>query len=200
MSITDEKVRRRAAQRVADAYDRTISEWHEAMELEREFVKAHLQPGQDMPKVTTLTGTRRDEFSRRVEMYRADALAAVKNLRDRVNGIVTEAPSDEHVRALQVYMMRDDVSDAERRAFLDRYGDNYQARRVLKDRDVLDTSEYDDALASLAEMEENVTSVLDAGKILDGTVTPGSVAFSKSFIPEKFSLAAPQNGGDRGDE
>jgi hypothetical protein len=169
------------------------------MGSERDFVSAHLQPGQRMPEIRTLTGSRREAFVSRVDGYRDEAMSELQALRDAIDAEVTAPPSDEAIRALTALRMRKNVSEAEMSAFMRRYGDNYQIRQALGDSDLLDGSEVESVLESVGRLEDDVTRLVDADALLDGRNTIGSLSFSSMFIPQAMGVAVDDGEGSEED-
>jgi len=191
--------RARAAEAVRGIITKTIAEYKDAMGSERDFVSAHLQPGQRMPEIRTLTGSRREAFVSRVDGYRDEAMAELQALRDAIDAEVTAPPSDEAIRALTALRMRKNVSEAEMSAFMRRYGDNYQIRQALGDSDLLDGSEVESILESVGRLEDDVTRLVDADALLDGRNTIGSLSFSSMFIPQAMGVAVDDGEGSEED-
>lgn len=190
--------RAQVAEGIKDAITKTIEEYRGAMDNERAFVSAHLQPGQKMPEIKTLTGSRREAFASRVEGFRMEAMAELQALRDAVDAEVTEPPTDEAIRALRVLKMRDNVSGAEVSAFLRRYGDNYQVRHALEGGDLFDGSEVDELLDRIGQLERSVMSCTDADALLEGRASVGSLSFARSFVCETMGVEPLEGGADEG--
>lgn len=101
-------------------------------EASRSEVLKSLRGGEKAPESGKIYGdSNREEFNSRAAEYRAKASELVQKEIDKVNDAMTEAPSDDAVRALTVVGMRDNVSREEFEALFNKYGDNYQSAKTI---------------------------------------------------------------------
>lgn len=176
--------RQQVMERVRGALGKTAKEYRDAIECETAFARAHLQPGQEMPKIRVMTGTRRDAFARTVDAIRVDALNAIDELQQAIDDEVTAAPSEEAIRALQALSMRKTVTETELQSFTEKYGDNYQARKVIRglaDPDLMEVDEVEAALSEVEDMRETVKRQINSDALLERRVTPGSIMFASQL-------------------
>ena len=101
-------------------------------EASRKEVLSNLKSGERAPESGRIYGgNNREEFNNRAGQYAARATALIQKEIDKVNDAMTEAPSDDAVRALTVVGMRDNVSREEFEALYNKYGDNYQSAKAI---------------------------------------------------------------------
>ena len=90
-------------------------------EASRKEVLSNLKSGERAPESGRIYGeNNREEFNNRARQYAARATELVQKEIDKVNDAMTEAPTDEAVRALTVVGLRDDVSKEEFDALFER--------------------------------------------------------------------------------
>lgn len=163
-------------------------------EASRNEALRRLNGGEKAPASGRIYGEQnREEFKSRAREYAAKASALVQAEIDKLNDKMTEAPTDDAVRALTVVGMRDNVSREEFEALLNRYGNNYQSEKTI-----INLAAKNKIYFDREPLEQKLDDLEGLGRSLRSTLTLSSAeehadsAFFKALQSSAIDATIPE--------
>lgn len=144
-------------------------------------------PGRD----TIIRAEDRTAFTETCARYYETGENIILKARDIVLEELTKAPTEEAVRTVEMLKLRDNISEAELAALMDKYGDNpqtYNAIRsiALKQKIyIFEENEHEDRLKKIDIVRENLQRFF----VPNGSKTAGVIYIINTLIDEAFPIA-----------
>lgn len=190
-----------AADRIKAAYSEIKPMYDQTAEKSRAEYMANLPVGQPIPQEGIIYGeTNKGDFKNFVSGQRQKALSTLSDYRDSIDDSMAAAPTDEALRAVQAFALRDpDSMTREEYAdqvdrLMKRYGGNYTAYMTLYDmavkKGILDFKKHPLAYEAedIGRLEREIPRYFDSFEMLyHGAPSNGNVMMFNSTVDRYLS-------------